>query len=79
MSKKTSYVIAGSDAGSKLTRAQALGVPVLDEAGLAQLLAGRRRARGMRILRLSDQRLFSTLAVFISSSWYALNFLFCTI
>ncbi len=40
VSKKTSYVIAGSDAGSKLTRAQELGVPVLDEAGLAQLLAG---------------------------------------
>jgi len=40
VSKKTSYVIAGSDAGSKLTRAQALGVTVLDEAGLAQLLAG---------------------------------------
>jgi DNA ligase (NAD+) len=39
VSKKTSYVIAGSDAGSKLTRAQALGVTVLDEAGLAQLLA----------------------------------------
>jgi DNA ligase (NAD+) len=40
VSKKTSYVIAGTDAGSKLKRAQALGVTVLDEAGLAQLLAG---------------------------------------
>jgi DNA ligase (NAD+) len=40
VSKKTSYVIAGSDAGSKLKRAQELGVTVLDEAGLEQLLAG---------------------------------------
>ncbi|MFK7604133.1 NAD-dependent DNA ligase LigA [Deinococcus sp. SM5_A1] len=36
---KTSYLIAGEDAGSKLTRAQELEVPVLDEAGLAELLA----------------------------------------
>jgi DNA ligase (NAD+) len=42
VSKKTSYVIAGSDAGSKLTKAQSLGVVVVDEAGLTSLLAGRR-------------------------------------
>ncbi|CAM4285822.1 NAD-dependent DNA ligase LigA [Deinococcus marmoris] len=36
---KTSYLIAGEDAGSKLTRAQELEVAVLDEAGLAALLA----------------------------------------
>lgn len=36
---KTSYLIAGTDAGSKLGRAQELNVPVLDETGLAALLA----------------------------------------
>ena len=38
VSKKTSYVLAGADAGSKLERAQALGVPVIDEAELVRLL-----------------------------------------
>ncbi len=40
VSKKTDYLVAGESAGSKLARAQELGVPVLDEAGFRELLSG---------------------------------------
>ncbi len=40
VSKKTDYLVAGESAGSKLAKAQGLGVPILDEDAFRRLLAG---------------------------------------
>ena len=40
VSKKTDFLVAGDSAGSKLSKAESLGVPVLDREGLDRLLAG---------------------------------------
>jgi DNA ligase (NAD+) len=40
VSSKTDFVVAGENAGTKLAKAQQLGIPVLDEDGFRRLLAG---------------------------------------
>jgi DNA ligase (NAD+) len=39
VSKKTTYLVAGEEAGTKLTKAESLGVAVIDEGALRELLA----------------------------------------
>ena len=39
VSKKTAYVLAGAAAGSKLTKAQTFGIPVIDEAEFLRMVA----------------------------------------
>jgi len=54
VSKKTSYVVAGPGAGSKLARARELRIPILDEAGLAELLE---QKVGPGVLQAAPERL----------------------
>lgn len=55
VSKKTDWVIAGAEAGSKLDKATELGVPVIDEAAFLSLLRGAEDKAGMDDVIVPDQ------------------------
>ena len=44
VSKKTSYLLAGADAGSKLTKAQSLNIPIIDETAFTEMVEDARSA-----------------------------------
>ena len=54
VSKKTDYVVAGADAGTKLDKAKELGRPVLDEAGLKALIAAPPAQSAAELPRAAD-------------------------
>ncbi len=56
VSKKTDFVIAGEDAGSKLDKAQALGLVILDEAGLLALLKDHELDESLAETKASDKQ-----------------------